>query len=402
MRVDITCPLVIRFCKEHPSFSIQKLVSEFVTNANALHIDKNKDIIGCISDMFSTFSDDIKDNIRSANHIDILEQIKVHNESSQALIKGMHEMVYRLREDLVPQIREIVRYMPNEGVEALLKSISDKVSRLNDINILSEIKEIVKTTPNDILLRDIGRVQMMYDKEKYVIKDIQNAMTDSKLQEILGRLDTPNETVLSELRGLNSEFTRYTGLFKTGSVKGRNTELKTVMQLDTVFPKHDIVSVPSSMQKGKMDIILSCPGFPNISIDTKNYTKSVPRGEVEKFERDILDGDTHGIMVSVASKIVGKPHFTVDIIGGKVGVYLSNTSGDTECIRVAVDIVYAMDKYLGRGAGVSIGVGELADINRVLMDASVRLGRVKGMLEASLEEIRGVFLDRVVSVLKGL
>lgn len=332
MNVQITCPIVIAFCKKHPSFSIEKLVSEFITNFNAC---------------------------KPVDTVDIFKEFSV----------------------------------------CIQKGIQSKIDDIQKGNY-SELKDILTTTGNEVSKRFENVTSQSPLLLQEVLRKLDKVVTSETLRDI------PNAAVLSELRGLRTEFEKYTGLFKTGSVKGRNTELKVLMQLDLVFPKHDIISVPSASQKGKMDLVLTSPGMCNISIDTKNYTKTVPKSEVDKFERDILDGNTHGIMVSVSSKISGKPHFTVDVIGGRVGVYLSCTGGDTECIRTAVDIVYAMDRHLkgvgggSDGGGKVISVGELVSINRCLSESVSRVNRVKGLLETSLEELRGVTLERVLGVLR--
>jgi hypothetical protein len=350
MQVEITCPLVISFCKKHPTFSIQKLVTEFVTNVSTLDSDESDGILASIKDIFQEGVAVIKDSLKIESCV-IIDGVK--NGVKDTNDNGLHES-------------------------------------------LGVIQETLAGIPKQDYIHN-------------VIQGVPNLITESRLQEIIRKLDTtvtsetiktiPNETMLSELRGLREEFDKYTSLFKTGSVKGRSTELKVMMQLDNVFPKHDIISVPSSKQKGKMDLILSRSGFPDISIDTKNYTKTVPKSEVEKFERDILSGGTHGILISVSSKITGKPHFTIDIIKGKVGIYLSCTGGDTDCIALAVDLIYTLDKCLECGDGTSVSKSDLDEIQKIIIDGNNSLEKVRGMLKESLEELRKVNLERITRLL---
>jgi hypothetical protein len=313
---------------------------------------------------------------------------------------------------------------PDFSIEKLLEDYVNSVDRLGILDsesILPFVKEAV--------LEGIGESftksrEMVMDELVQVTKRVQCDATAASLENILSKIpdrdaivshirNVPNESVinqlsnisekLSPLKDLNANFTDYTMSFKTGSIKGRNTEIKCAMTLDNIFPKHDITHVPSSLQVGKMDIILSLEGYPNISIDTKNYTKAVPKREVEKFENDMLVGKTHGILLSTTSKITSKPNFTIDVIGSSnnlVAVYLSNTGGDfEESIKLAVDVVYNLSKHLNTKecTGKSIDTKTVQMISEMLQKDIARLGEIKGHLTSSLECIKSMTLEKISS-----
>ena len=290
---------------------------------------------------------------------------------------------------LGPFIRDVVQ----KGYTELKDSLENVIRTVPNDAIIQKI-EGIRDSPNTVtmgMLRDISNKVVCSSD----LRDIPNDVTVNYLK----TLETMATTSDSALKDLASSFTEYTSLFKTGSVKGRNTELKTIMQLDSVFPRHDVIHVPSSKQKGKMDIILSLEGRPDISIDTKTYTKTVPKSEVCKFEGDIALGDTHGIMVSTTSKIIGKPHFTIDIIKGNVAVYLSNVGLDTSCIELAVDIIYSLHKVLeGRNGGISSDT--VLRIEDLIREDLKRLDKIRESLNVSLVCVKEMTLSRILELLK--
>jgi hypothetical protein len=149
-----------------------------------------------------------------------------------------------------------------------------------------------------------------------------------------------------------------------------------------------------------MDFVLSLNGYPNISIDIKDYAKSVPKTEVLKFENDMVIGNTHGIMVSISTKIIGKPHFTIEVIKGKVAIYLSNTSYDFECVKIAVEVIYNMHKVLDINGKMGISQDIVNDIERLLREDLSKLLKVKESLTMSLEYIKDMTTSRIIDLLQ--
>lgn len=344
MNLKITDKDLIAFCKKYPSFSIEKLAIDYVRGVSSLNLCNVSDFVPYITSTIKTEFETMQDNIS-----------------------------------------ETIKTVPNDFLVELINKTA------------VETKDSLRNTPNEMTiqtLRDIStRLYSVVTPES--LRNIPNDSTMSTLNSILAYTSKSDDVVLQILNNLNE----YTCQFKNSSVKGRNTEVKTIMQLDNVFPKHDIQSVPSSKQKGKMDMILSLENHPNISIDTKNYTKAVPKSEVHKFEGDITIGNTHGIMVSISSKITSKPHFTIDIIQGNIAVYLSNTNGDTECIKVAVDIIYNLSKVLFKSGQNTISDDTLAKIKMIIQNDIVTMDKIKASMMYSIELIKEMTFSRITDLM---
>ena len=58
-------------------------------------------------------------------------------------------------------------------------------------------------------------------------------------------------------------------------------------------------------QAHSCDLVVRRSGHPDVRIESKVYTDKVGAKEVQKFRRDLMGLDAHGVFVSVQSGIVG-------------------------------------------------------------------------------------------------
>ncbi len=417
-----------------------RLVTESSVVSNEKNVKDVLDLVKSTDERYTSTMKRVVGDCRSG-------LVKVVNDTEQTLwrsINNSRETVistvrglsngYTLS-DLENKVANLLKNTPNEQTLGYLKNVLEKsgggVSEERVVNLLKNtpneqtlgylkdvleksgggvseerVVTLLKNTPNEQTLGYLKDVLEKSGDSEELVRTVKTVPNDILLGHVTSVMDCVRESrneglaLAGKVTDVDSAFKEYISSFKTGSVKGRNTEIKTLMALETVFPNHDVLSVPSSKQKGKMDIILSHPDYPDISIDTKNYTKSVPKTEVMKFEGDMMAGDTHGIMVSVSSKIIGKPHFSIDVVNGNVGVYLSNTGGDTECIRIAVEIVYSLSKVLTRGDGRTLKEGALRSIEDIVRDDVIVLGRMKSNLTSVLEDVKKMSVGKIAAILQ--
>ena len=253
----------------------------------------------------------------------------------------------------------------------LLKEMIANTLRETMSDVTSSVTSVIKSTPNDLSL-----VRLEAINEKAANTGI----------------------AVKELSGI---FEEYISSFKNPCIKGRNTEIKTVLQLETVFPKHEIIHVPSSKQKGKMDIILRRDKYPDVSIDTKNYNKTVPKTEVEKFEADMVLGKTHGILVSTNSKIACKPNFTISVIQGYIAIYLSENK-DIENIKLAMDIIYNMNNAMtGDKGDIANIISEdtLVSIRGIITRDISSADKIRSNLVSCLDELKQMSFKRIIDLI---
>jgi hypothetical protein len=160
--------------------------------------------------------------------------------------------------------------------------------------------------------------------------------------------------------------------------------------LENKFPTHTIETVPSKKQKGRMDLSLVKDGYPVILLDLKDYSTTVPKNEVEKFEQDVLLSNNHGILVSPFSNISGKMNFQITLINNKIAMYINNCNLDATDIENAIRIIYDLDRYLFTSEendnNISIKIENLEQINTLILENIEKIKKVKSYLSLAIQQ----------------
>lgn len=103
-----------------------------------------------------------------------------------------------------------------------------------------------------------------------------------------------------------------------------------------------------------------------IMVDVKNYNKTVPSNEVDKFHRDLsLMTNTHGaILLSLKSKIVGKPQWYMETATSQPKLYIA--SCDPNIICESIQAMFGIISSYGK-------CGSTLQINETVM------GHIRGI-----------------------
>lgn len=170
-----------------------------------------------------------------------------------------------------------------------------------------------------------------------------------------------------------------------------------------------------SGQAQSCDIIIKREGYPSIRIESKAHGKltgeKVRYKEVQKFQRDLLITQNHGIFVSLYSGVCGKQDFEIEqLMNGKFAIYLINNNFDVDAIVGMVRLLYQMDEIVKNnntnGSEDEIGCVKLSyeSIKRVetyVKDFNVKILSIKAHMKESISLLNELTLDLVTKVLKG-
>lgn len=132
------------------------------------------------------------------------------------------------------------------------------------------------------------------------------------------------------------------------------------------------------------DIVVKRCNYPTIRIDSKavgaHNGNKVKSSDVEKFQRDLLEMNNHGIMVSLFSGIVGIGNVEIQqLANGKFAVYLSNNNYDVDMIVDMIHLLYKLD-----------GIVNSSDKSEMLMLSTETMVRVKGYIKDYTSKIHSV------------
>ena len=81
-------------------------------------------------------------------------------------------------------------------------------------------------------------------------------------------------------------------------------------------------------------------------IENKNYSRNVPKKEIDKFYRDIENNSDiqGGILCSQKSGIANREDFCIEIFKGKPIIMLHNTNNNNNKIKVAIELLMGIIK----------------------------------------------------------
>jgi hypothetical protein len=156
------------------------------------------------------------------------------------------------------------------------------------------------------------------------------------------------------------------------------------------------------------DILIERDGYPDIRIESKahgqNTGEKVRTSQVEKFEKDLLELDNHGIFVSVFSEITGKGVIEItQLPNAKFAIYLGKNMYDTSLINDMVYLLYKLDSIITTSktnSNVSLSPESLIKIQTIVKSIALKINTVKTSLKDSISVLNSITLEQIEDILK--
>ena len=274
--------------------------------------------------------------------INILTQLSTNVTSSldqsriTQIITKLHEVnsaVTNIKGDITDNLKGQIGQLEN----IILKD-RDKISE-----VLADKTSILLSTTNNQLNQLLTSHD---DKNKQQL--YQNT---TELKQILSTNDEQYKNQLSQLKdkvdlqtrnneGLHTELNQFLNKYKhNSSIKGNVSEKELYYLLQLLFPTDELVVCSKTTASCDICVNRYDTNKPSILFENKDYTNSVDKEEIQKFERDLSLQQKHGIFISQNSPITFKTNYHIDIINGFIHLYLPNANYDIDRIKVAVDII---------------------------------------------------------------
>ena len=132
--------------------------------------------------------------------------------------------------------------------------------------------------------------------------------------------------------------------YRNSSFKGQLGENHLSSVLTKLFPTAEIID--TSKLTSSCDFQLKRENKDAILIENKDYTVNVDPKEVKKFIGDCETRSSHGIFLSQNTGITSKNNYQIDIMGGKILVYVHNCEYQSNKIQIAIDIIDTLSQKL--------------------------------------------------------
>jgi len=226
-----------------------------------------------------------------------------------------------------------------------LRLVTEHQSTLEDTRkSIKEHVEVLYRSEVEELKQKLERVE-----DKLHIKNKENqALYKQAYQEFEKRLtekedkwNTKMDTLRSEyeekLTAEKKEKDNYIIRTQNSTLKGQVGEEYMLQELNRRFPKADIED--THKLKGRGDFVMKENAF-GMLIEIKNYTKNVPKNEIDKFYKDInTNHDIQcGVLLSLQSGICAKDDFHLEVTDGKPILFLHQMSKNMFHIELAVQL----------------------------------------------------------------
>lgn len=149
---------------------------------------------------------------------------------------------------------------------------------------------------------------------------------------------------------------------------------------------------------------------PTIRIEVKNYGEfnglRVPEGEVEKFQRDLLTTNDHGIFISLNTGISGMgEHLDFQVLPNrKIAVYVSNNRYDVDVLTDLVFFIYRLDKVIkphDKSESYELTRQTVDHIQSFLRNFTEKLSSAKAHIKQSLDLLNNITLDSIEGLILG-
>ncbi len=352
---------VIEFYKTHSYIDFEQANILLVEMLERLlqKNDANRDdiVLASLKKLESGFSllsnnlSDVKENVKQSS-LSIVNLQTTMSTLPSNMSDNLSDKLSSLRETQVKELERIFDLNKHNSVEHIDKKL--KVDLLDQIKILfdtnmnkkmeSSLNEFERSLKKDWqeTIKQLDRT----DSPKNIIDNFNSSLQnkcDSLQNFILTCHQQTKDTTSSHTETLNlvrEHFDRQ----KNSTNKGADSEDKLLNGLYSTFPDCQITKTTGIAKAG--DFLIERSNNTPIMIENKDYSRNVPKDEIEKFIRDIDHQGCNGILISQTTGISRKKNYQIDIHNGHILVFIHCLNYDFDKIRLAIETIDHLSQAL--------------------------------------------------------
>ena len=164
------------------------------------------------------------------------------------------------------------------------------------------------------------------------------SMNDERINKNINKQQETQEKMLFNLDEFLNKYKN------NSSLKGKFSENHLNKVIIQMFPTAEIIDASKQSHSG--DILVKRDDKDSILFENKDYADNVSTDEVNKFISDCEKQKMNGIILSQNTGITSKKNYHIDIIKGKILVYVHNVDYQQHKIQTAVDIIDTLSSKL--------------------------------------------------------
>ena len=367
-------------------YTIFKSIETCVSNLNIEHIISSIDKI--ITSSSKSTLDDLENNIKK-NII-----IPVHD-NHHKLIEQLHKLVEHNNDsNTIDSKISSISHTWNSKIDNLLLHIKQLDDTVNTTSSSSNIKTVLSELLKDIEKQHISintTMTLIRDDIRTNTSDISNIKSDNS--EIKHTINSNDKQSTIELTKLSNNSTN----------KGALAEHKIFNLLITHLPPdHGYNVLKTGHLPHSCDFLLTCDNHPDVRLECKDYSNTVPQTEVDKFIHDLHSCNNHGIFISLYSSISNKPLFDFEqLSNGKFAIYLSNNQYNYKIIIRMLRILYKLDSIIStkNNSNITISPDNILLIQKQIHSFNDTVSSIHTNLKHTLELVDTLTLNTIQQIL---
>ena len=238
------------------------------------------------------------------------------------------ETVSLITSQVVEKTTLLLNQIVPEGNNQVVKQLHDDIQRFyND-----EIKTMgAGTVKLDTFFANFDTKYdcMMQSIQTPILQVL--SMNDERINKNINKQQETQEKMLASLEDFLNKYKN------NSSLKGKFSENRLQKVIIQMFPTAEIADTSKMNHTG--DIVVKRESKDSIIFENKDYADNVSTEEVNKFIGDCEKQKMHGIILSQNTGIASKKNYHIDVVKGKVLVYVHNVDYSQYKIQIAVDII---------------------------------------------------------------
>jgi len=155
------------------------------------------------------------------------------------------------------------------------------------------------------------------------------------------------------------------------------------------------------------DILVQRDTLPDIRIESKAHGQhtgeKVRTKEIEKFERDLIELNNHGIFVSIYTDITGKGSIEINqLSNAKFAIYLSKNMYDCSIIIDMIYLLYKLDNIITtstNNSNITLSPENILKIQNIIKSFTAKINSVKTSLKDSISILNSITLEQIELIL---
>lgn len=364
------------------------IIKSIETCISDLNVDKiTSSIQTIITSSSKSTLDDVENNIKK-NII-----IPVHD-NHHKIIDKLQQLLEHNTDSTIDFKLSTITNSWNSKIDLLLSDIR----KLDDTIITNGSSSNIKTVLSE-LLKDIEKQHIAINTTMSLIRDDIRTNTSD-----ISNIKSDNSEIKHTINSNDKQSTiELTKLSNNSTNKGALAEQKIFnLLINHLPPDHGYNVLKTGHLPHSCDFLLTCDNHPDVRLECKDYSNTVPQTEVDKFIHDLHSCNNHGIFISLYSSISNKPLFDFEqLSNGKFAIYLSNNQYNYKIIIRMLRILYKLDSIIStkNNSNITISPDNILLIQKQIHSFNDTVSSIHTNLKHTLELVDTLTLNTIQQIL---